>query len=107
MQVQTVYPSEQQNAFVFPTDWYNKMKVDVMATPVQRISMKKTFEELDTQDPTWWEPHKMHERYMASLTPEEQQEAIKRGKELDEMLDHFLVDLSDFKFDRDEANNYH
>jgi hypothetical protein len=106
MQVQTVYPSEQQNAFVFPTDWYNKMKVDVMATPVILPDSQKTIEELEANDPNWWYPEKVHERYMASLTPEEQQEVIRRSEELDEILKDAHVDMSNFKFDRDEANNY-
>jgi len=31
---------------------------------------------------------------------------LERRKRLDEVLDKYLVDLSDFKFNRDEANIY-
>ena len=31
---------------------------------------------------------------------------LERRKRLDEVLDKYLVDLSDFKFNRDEANRY-
>ncbi|MDR3184377.1 MAG: hypothetical protein LBT49_03125 [Prevotellaceae bacterium] len=36
----------------------------------------------------------------------EEQSLLAKRKELDEILDQYLFDLSDFKFNRDEANEY-
>jgi hypothetical protein len=31
---ETIVPNEQQNCFVFPKDWYGKMNVQIIATPI-------------------------------------------------------------------------
>ena len=36
----------------------------------------------------------------------EETQLMHKRKELDKALDNYLIDLSGYKFDRDEANNY-
>ncbi len=74
---QIFIPTMQNNCISIPPEWYGK-KVEVIAFPVSETE----------------------------ATTEKQESIETKRKEIDEIFDKYLIDLSNFKFDRDEANNY-
>jgi len=73
---QVFIPSEQNNVITIPRKWYGK-EIEVIVFPVT-VSNKVR-----------------------------QQNIIQnRRKEIDELFDKYPINLSGFKFNRDEANNY-
>ena len=75
-------PSEQNNniPFVIPNEWYGQ-KVEVLVFPVFGTE-EQAKQELSVQ------------------------ERRKKREELNKLLDKYPLDLSNFKFNRDEANDY-
>jgi hypothetical protein len=74
---QIFIPSEQNDYITIPREWYGQL-VEVIAFPVNSQE-----DELPRQN------------------------SLKEKREkLNELLDKHLIDLSDFKFNRDEANDY-
>lgn len=75
-------PNEQNNSipFVIPREWYGQ-PVEIIVFPV-----------LDANEQS-------QQDFIVK-------ERIKKREELNKILDKYLVDLSGFKFNRDEANEY-
>ncbi|GHT12431.1 hypothetical protein AGMMS4956_07020 [Bacteroidia bacterium] len=74
---QVLTPSRENNTFVIPNKWYGQT-IEIMVYPVS------------------------HNNEQSLNTTIKQQKRFA----LDALLDQHLLDLSDFKFNRDEANNY-
>jgi hypothetical protein len=74
---QIFIPSEQNANITIPREWYGQL-VEVIVFPV------------NSQE---------------NAQPQQNTLEEKREK-LDKLLDNHLIDLSDFKFNRDEANDY-
>jgi len=98
MYKQVMIPNERNNSITIPKEWYG-MRVEVIATPV--VSRRKEGKGNDIPS-----VKAMYAHYLASLSPEERENVLERKKKLNEMFNKYPVDLSDFKFNRDEANDY-
>jgi hypothetical protein len=98
MYKQVMIPNERNNSITIPKEWYG-MRVEIIATPV--VSLRKEGKDNDIP------PVKtMYAQYLASLSPEERENVLEQKKKLSEMFSKCPVDLSNFKFNRDEANDY-
>ena len=73
-------PNEQNNYIPIPREWYGQ-QVEAIVFPVSAVDVQMQ------QDLTM-------------------QERRKKREELNSVLDQYPLDLSDFKFNRDEANDY-
>jgi hypothetical protein len=97
---QIFIPNEQNGNIVIPSEWYGKMRVEITAIPISNQN-KEQSEDIDIMP-----VQEMYAHYLASLNPKERNIVIKRQKEREEFLRNYPVDLSNFKFNRDEANDY-
>jgi hypothetical protein len=92
---QLFVPNAKNNSIAIPRKWYGT-EVEVLVFPVgkkqQSPAMKKVKEkpEINYTD---------IKQVLANADPE-------KLKRVSEIFDKYLIPLNDFKFDRDEANNY-
>jgi hypothetical protein len=73
---QIFIPTKENNVITIPREWYGQT-VEVIAFPLSD-----------------------------NIQPCKEESMFERRKKLDVLLDKYSMDLSNFKFDRDEANNY-
>lgn len=73
---QIITPSQDNINIPVPNEWKG-MEIEVIAFPIS-----------------------------ASEYPKKEKSIAERRKEIDEIFDKHLISLANFKFDRDEANNY-
>ena len=92
---QVLVPNAQNNSITIPRKWYGT-EVEVLVLPIvkkrQPLAIKEVKEksEIDYKD---------IKQVLANTDPE-------RLKRINEIFDKYLVPMQNFKFDRDEANNY-
>jgi hypothetical protein len=100
---QVFIPNEQNSAIPIPREWYGKMRVEIIATPLP------TLDQVPADSPNGksiLSVQEKYEAYFASLSPEAQQQILQRRKKRDQLIRKYPVDLSNFKFNREEANDY-
>jgi len=98
MYKQVMIPNERNNSITIPKEWYG-MRVEIIATSV--VSPRKQVKDNDIPP-----VETMFAQYLDALSPEERENVLEQKKKLNEMFNKYPVDLSNFKFNRDEANDY-
>lgn len=92
---QILVPNARNNRITIPRKWYGT-EVEVLVFPIGKnqplpaIKQEEEKPEIDYTD---------IKQVLANTDPE----ALKR---INKIFDKYLVPMNDFKFDRDEANNY-
>ena len=95
MYQEVLVPNAQNNKITIPRKWYGR-KVRVSISPVEEkwhslvIETEEEEPEIDYTD---------MKQVLANTDPE----ALER---INKIFDKYLIPMNDFKFDRDEANNY-
>ena len=92
---QVLVPDAQNNSITIPRKWYGT-KVKVWIFPVEQQPQIPAIRKVEEKPEIDYRDIK---QVLANTDPE-------RLKRINEIFDKYLVPMNDFKFDRDEANNY-
>jgi hypothetical protein len=106
MYKQVFIPTEQHHHISIPSEWYGKMWVEVRAVPIFQDKEALQAQAQKQEDAVILPVQEMYAQYLDSLPQVEQMVAATRRKQRQEVLGKHLIDLSNFHFNRDEANYF-
>ena len=95
MYQEVLVPNAQNNKITIPRKWYGR-KVAVSISPVEEKWQSLGIEPEE-------EKPKIDYRDIKQVLVNTDKEEVKR---ISKIFDKYLIPMNDFKFDRDEANNY-
>jgi hypothetical protein len=90
---ETIVPNEQQNCFIFPKDWYGKMNVQIIATPIPEKQHEDDPEELQRRQAFRQHMNELHRKAREAIIPEEQ-----KAMEQDDPVARKLAQLNWWRF---------
>ena len=91
---QILVPNEQNNSISIPRKWYGT-EVEVLVFPVKEKPKRQTVKKKEQPEIDYTDMNQV-----LAHTDKKDVEKIEK------IFSKYLIPLNDFKFDRDEANNY-